>query len=87
MAYTYRDLRETVDSVNSELDRHGIDWMFRAQRRNGYTALDGGNCRDVPRGRVERCHAAGTPAQCSDQMFVISFWKLSAKLDEVKSNG
>ncbi len=83
MAYTYKDLGETISSVNAELDKYGIDWMFQAQRRNGYTAIDGGKPREMRRGRRESCHAAGTPAQCSDQMFVVAFWKLAHRLGEV----
>ncbi len=87
MSYTYKDLGDTISSVNAELDKNGIDWMFQAGQRNGYTALGGGRPKEMRRGRKQSCHAVGTPAKCADEMFIIAFWKLAARLKEMKSNG
>ena len=70
MRYTYKDLQRDVMEVNEALKHKGANFHFRAQQRNGYTAID---LYDTPSGKCLRDVQGGSPLECKAALYESAF--------------
>lgn len=65
--YTEKQLRESADHLNTELERLGIHLRYKVGGRNGYTAIDATDPRSTG-GVILNTVEAGTPRECNGTM-------------------